>query len=145
MAVLATIGAAGSSALSSIESSRIKSKDDQHPCGLIDDPAATPVVDCNLWFDLQVSVAALSVFSFLLSLILIIVISVALSKSKVFNNNNNNKKFINFLSLSNFFSRRKSNVQRRLSRRCNTFHRLLSLCRSSSKKKLKLKKKSNRK
>ena len=92
MAVFSAIAAAGSATLSAMESSRIHSKDSQHPCSSIieEDYSINSSVDCNLWFDLQVSVAALSVFAFILSLILIIAISVALSKSKVLKNLINN-------------------------------------------------------
>jgi hypothetical protein len=79
--VLAAICSAGSAAMTAIESSKINSNDIDHPCALL---AIDQTINCELWFDLEVAVAALSVLSFILSVTLFIVIMAGSSKSKVF-------------------------------------------------------------
>ncbi|EFX73170.1 hypothetical protein DAPPUDRAFT_109931 [Daphnia pulex] len=78
--VLAAICSAGSAALTAIESSKIHSDDIDHPCAL--SAANDQTINCQLWFDLEVAVAALSVLSFILSVTLCIVIMAGSSKSK---------------------------------------------------------------
>jgi hypothetical protein len=68
--------------MTAIESSKINSNDINHPCALL--PANDQIINCELWFDLEVAVAALSVLSFILSVTLFIVIMAGSSKSKVF-------------------------------------------------------------
>lgn len=77
VAVLAAIGAIGSTTVAVMESLRIGSDDPEHPC------TSATLTDCSLWFDLEIAVAVLSGVNFILALTLIITISMGMRQPKV--------------------------------------------------------------
>jgi hypothetical protein len=86
--------------MTAIESSKINSNDINHPCALLDNDQ---IINCELWFDLEVAVAALSVLSFILSVTLFIVIMAGSSKSKVF-------EYQNYISTYQFRPNRSTHI-----------------------------------